>query len=321
VIEGAVRVETGTILTYADLAEGASVTAGQLNAAYQAVLESQLFEAVEFEPQGSTLVIRVREYPTINSINFEGNQRINDEALQPIVQSKTRDFFSPTLAEEDAARITQAYEQAGRMGAGVDPVIIRRSDNRVDLVFEIREGRVSEVERISFIGNRSFSDRRLRRALESKQAGLLRQFVQRDTFVADRIELDKQILRDFYMSRGFVNFEILSSTAEFSRERDAFFVMFTIREGQQFRYGEITTTSELSEIDVEEFQSEILIRPGKVYSPLGVDNTITRLERLATQKDLDFIMIEPRVTRNDRMLRCAGKSDGSGPGAPGFRAA
>ena len=263
VIEGAVRVEPGTVLSYAGLSEGAVVTVGELNAAYQNVVESQLFETVEFEPQGNTLLIRVQEHPTINSISFEGNSRITDGVLEPIVQSKTRDFLNPGIVEEDAARITQAYQQAGRLGAGVDPVIIRRSDNRVDLVFEIREGRVSEVERISFVGNRSFSDRRLRGALESKQAGLLRQFVQRDTFVADRIELDKQILRDFYTSRGFVDFEILSATVEFSRERDAFFVMFSLREGQRFRYGDITATSDLADIDVDEFQSAIRIKPGQ----------------------------------------------------------
>ncbi len=302
VVEGAVRVEPGTILSYAGLSEGTSVTAGQLNAAYRSVMESQLFETVAFEPQGRTLLIRVQEHPTINSVSFEGNQRVNDDVLEPIVQSQTRDFFNPAVAEEDAARITQVYQQTGRLAAGVDPVIIRRPNNRVDLIFEIREGRVSEIERISFVGNRSYSDRRLRRILESKQAGLFRQLVQRDTFVADRIEFDKQVLRDFYMSRGFVDFEILSTAAEFSRERDGFFLTFNVREGQQFRYGEITTTSDLPEIDLEEFHDAIRIRSGKVYTPLGVDTTITRLERLATQKDLDFIRVDPRVTRNERAL-------------------
>ena len=151
-IEGAVRVEPGTILSYAGLSEGIEVTAGELNAAYQAVHQSQLFETVEFEPRDGTLVIRVTEYPTVNSVNFEGNRRVSDDVLEPIVQSQPRDFFNPGVAEEDAARITQAYEQMGRLAAGVDPVIIRRPNNRVDLIFEIREGRVSEVERIGFVG-------------------------------------------------------------------------------------------------------------------------------------------------------------------------
>lgn len=301
-IDGATRIETGTILSYAGIAQGETISAGQLNAAYQRVLASGLFETVEFVPTGSTLVIRVQEFPTVNRINFEGNQRLKDEELASIVQSQVRRVFSPSLVEQDATRITQAYEQAGRLAANVDPVIIRRSNNRVDLVFEIREGRVSEVERISFVGNRNFRDRRLRRVLESKQAGIFRRIIQRDTFIADRVEFDKQVLRDFYLSRGYVDFRVLSATPEFSRERNAFFLTINVREGQKFSFGEITATSDLANIDPDEFAAEIRIRPGQTYSPNAVDETIARLERLAVQKDLDFIRVEPRVTRNDRAL-------------------
>ncbi len=302
-VEGATRIEPATILSYAGIARGETITAGELNAAYQAVMGSRLFETVNFLPSGNTLVIEVREYPTINAISIEGNRRLKDEELMAIVQSQSRRVYSPSLAEQDAARITQAYETAGRLAANVDPVIIRRSNNRVDLVFEIREGRVSEVERISFVGNRHFGDRRLRRVLESKQAGVFRLIIQRDTFIGDRIEFDKQVLRDFYLSRGYIDFRILSAAPEFSRERNAFFVTFSIREGQQYSFGEITTSSELPEVDADEFHKAIRIRSGQTYSPNGVDSTITRLERLAVRKDMDFIRVEPRVTRNDRTLK------------------
>ena len=301
-IDGATRIEPATILSYAGIAQGETVTGGELNAAYQRIIGSGLFETVEIDPQGSTLVIRVREFPTVNRINIEGNRRIKDEALLPLLQSQVRRVYSPSVAEQDAARIVQAYEQAGRLAANVDPVIIRRSNNRVDVVFEVKEGRVVEVERISFVGNRNFGDRRLRRVLESKQAGLFRQIIQRDTFVADRIEFDKQVLRDFYQSRGYVDFQILSATPEFSRERNAFFVTFNVREGQKFSFGEISATSDLPNIDADEFAKEIRVRPGQTYNPAAVDSTIQRLERLAIQKDLSFIRVEPRVVRNDRTL-------------------
>lgn len=302
VIEGSTRIERGTILSYAGIAQGETVTAGQLNAAYQNVLGSGLFETVEFVPSGSTLVIRVNEYPTVNRIAFEGNRRLKDEELATIVQSQSRRVYSPTLAEQDAARIVQAYEQQGRLAANVDPVIIRRSNNRVDLVFEVREGRVSEVERISFVGNRNYSDRRLRRVLESKQAGLLRAVIQRDTFIADRIAFDQQVLRDFYLARGYVDFQIISATPEFSRERNAFFVTFNVREGQRYSFGEITVSSEVDSIDPDEYLREVRVRQGQTYSPSGVDNTIRRLERLAVRQDRDFIRVDPRITRNDRTL-------------------
>ncbi|HHI69553.1 MAG TPA: outer membrane protein assembly factor BamA, partial [Rhodobacteraceae bacterium] len=157
-IEGNQRVDPATILTYAGIARGETVSAAGLNDAYQRILGSGLFESVTVEPRGNTLVISVREFPTINRISFEGNKRLKDEDLAQVIQSRSRHVYSPSTAEADAATITDAYVQAGRYSATVTPKIIRRSENRVDLVFEISESRVVEVERIGFVGNRAFSD-------------------------------------------------------------------------------------------------------------------------------------------------------------------
>ncbi|MEL6168454.1 MAG: outer membrane protein assembly factor BamA [Pseudomonadota bacterium] len=301
-IEGNQRIEPATILSLAGIEGGQSVSAGEVNTALQNLQGSGLFERVEVEPQGSTLVIRVAEFPTINQISIEGNRRLDDTVLSALLTSAPRRVFSPTVAESDAAAIVGAYEAAGRFSASVDPKIIRRSDNRVDLIFEVTEGRVIEIERISFVGNRTYSDRRLRRVLGSKQANVFRQLIQRDTFVADRIEFDRQVLRDFYLSRGFVDFQILGVSSEFARERNATFITFNLREGQRFRFGQITTSSELEGIDPATFLEANRIKPGRFFTPTAVDETIARMERRATQQGLDFIRVEPQVTRNDRDL-------------------
>lgn len=301
-IEGNQRIEPATILTYAGIAKGETVSAAGLNDAYQRIVGSGLFETVSLVPRGGTLLITVREYPTISRINFEGNKRLKDDVLEQLIRSQSRYVYSPSTAESDAARITEAYGQAGRYSATVTPKIIRRSNNRVDLVFEVAEGKVVEIERLSFVGNRAYSDRRLRRVLDTKQAGLLRAIIQKDTFIADRLEFDKQVLRDFYLSRGYVDFRVLSVNSEITRTRNRFFVTINVREGQSFKYGEITTASDLSEVDSEEFQKAVRIRSGKTYSPIGVENTIARMERLAIKKGLDFIRVEPRISRNDRDL-------------------
>lgn len=301
-IEGNQRIEDATILSFLNLPRGGAVSASQLNDALQRLQRSGLFERVELVPAGSTLVVSVTEYPTINRVNIEGNRRLADEDLLPLLQSQSRQVYNPATAEADAATLTEGYRQAGRIAATVTPRIIRRSNNRVDLVFEVVEGRVVEVERISFVGNRNYSDRRLRRVIESKQAGLFRGLVQSDTFIADRIAFDRQLLRDFYLSRGYVDFQVLSVAPELTRQRDAFFLTFRIQEGQQFRFGSITTSSDLSSIDPDEFQEVNRIKEGSIYSPVRVENTITRMERLAIQKGLDFIRVEPRITRNDADL-------------------
>lgn len=302
VVEGNQRVDASTVLSYARIERGATVSAADLNRAFQDLLASGLFETAELVPQGSTLLIRVTEFPTINQISVEGNRRIDDEEALELIRSTPRRVYSPTVAEQDAAAIVAAYEARGLLAATVTPKIIRRSDNRVDLVFEVTEGRFVENQRISFVGNRAFSERRLRRVLETKQAGLFRAFFRNDTFLADRIEFDRTLLNDFYQSRGYVDFEVVDVSTEFSRERNATFITFQLREGRQFRVGEVTAVSELANVDADEFLAAGRMREDVVYSPVLVENAITRMEGLATRKGLDFLRIDPRVTRNDREL-------------------
>ncbi|KRS14766.1 outer membrane protein assembly complex, YaeT protein [Roseovarius atlanticus] len=301
-IEGNQRIEGATILSQAGIARGETVSAGQLNDAAQRIRASGLFEDVQVVPQGNTLVIRVIEYPTINRVVFEGNRRLKDPDLQGFIESAPRQVFSPTRVDRDVATLTEAYEQNGRVSARIQPKVIRRSDNRIDLVFEIFEGGAIEVNRVSFVGNRAYSDRRLRRVVDSKQAGILRAIVSRDTFNAERLEFDKQVLRDFYLSRGYVDFRVTGTNAELAQERDGYFVTFNVQEGQQFRFGRITTTSEIPEANAAEYQDVLRIRSGVVYSPTLVENSIARMERLAIRQGVDFLRVEPVITRNERDL-------------------
>jgi len=301
-VEGNQRIQTSTIVAYTGIERGKSVSAGELNDAYQRILDSGVFESVEIVPRGNTLVIKVTEFPTISRISFEGNRRIKDDALLALIESSPRRVFNPTVAERDAAALAEAYGAQGRLASTVTPRIIRRSDNRVDLVFEISEGDTTEVERVSFVGNRVFSDRRLRRVLETKQAGLLRTFIRADTLIEDRLQFDRQVLRDFYLSRGYVDVRVNSTNAEVTEERDGVFLVVDITEGQQFTFGDISVTSEMSEADADEFRDVLRLRPGVVYNPALVENAITRLETLAIRKGIDFLRAEPRVTRNDRDL-------------------
>ena len=302
-VTGNQRIETGTILTYAAITRGQAVSAAELNDAVQRIRASGLFESVDAVPQGSTLVITVVEYPTINRINYEGNTRLSDEELAAVVGSIERRVYSPVQAEQDVAAITQAYADSGRVNATVSPSIIRRADNRVDLVFEVFEGGLTEIERISFVGNRSFSERRLRGVLETKQAGLFRAIIGRDTLVADRIAADQRMLTDFYNSRGYADFTVQNVDVALTRDRSAYLITFNVQEGQQFTFGNISVTSEIPEADAAEFQAALRLHSGVTYSPFLIETDIARLERLALRKGLNFVTVEPRITRNDRDLQ------------------
>ena len=296
---GNYRIETATILSVADAPLNVPLSDSDVNGSLQRLMSSELFETVEFEIDNSVLKIAVKEFPTINEISIEGNKQLTDEQLIKLISSKPLKVYSTALATSDAEVIAKAYSNVGRITAEIKPFIIRRSDNRVDLVFEVFEGQVIEVTRLSFIGNRSFSDRRLRRVLQTKQAGLLRKFRSNDIFAEDSIELDKQLLRDFYSSRGYIDFKVLSATSVLTRQRDGFFVTFKIDEGFPYALGDISVSSNLPDIQPEGFSRIINLKPGVTFSPVHIDNAISRAEKLASDQGFNFIRVDPIVDRND----------------------
>lgn len=301
-IEGNQRVADGTILSLGGLEPGVGLSTAELNAAGQNIRGSGLFESVDIVPQGNRLLIRVVEYPTINRINIEGNSRLRDAQLLELVQSQPRRVFTPAQAEADTAAITEAYARQGRINATVTPRIIPQSNNRVDLVFEIVESAITEIERITFIGNRTFSEGRLRRVLETKEAGIFRALVARDTFSPERVAQDREVLTDFYRSRGYIDFVIQNVDVSLTRERDAYLVTYNLREGQRFSIGNVTVSSEIRGVNAADYEEAIRVRTGATYSPVPIDSDISRMERLAVQRGQRFVQVEPRLSRNARDL-------------------
>ncbi|MEO1313449.1 MAG: outer membrane protein assembly factor BamA, partial [Pseudomonadota bacterium] len=297
-VEGNQRVEAETIRVFSGLQAGQSATPQQVNDAVQRLFDTGLFEDVQVSPSGGRILITVVENPTINIINFEGNRRVDDELLEQVITLAPRQAFNRSIAERDAQAILEVYARQGRFGATVEPKLIRLEDNRVNLVYEVFEGRITEVQRISFVGNEVFSDRRLRRVLATGQAGLFARFFTNDTYDPDRLELDRQRLREFYLNRGFVDFEIQSAAAEIARERNAFFLTFRLSEGVRYNYGKLTAATTAEGLDAAEFEELIDLRPGQTYSAERVDRVVERMAFLAGQKGFAFVEIVPRVIRN-----------------------
>jgi len=298
-VDGNKRIATSTILSLANLDPGRVYTGGQINAAVQRLNASGFFKTVDFSINSGRVTIVVDERPTINRISFEGNKKIKDDDLRALIASQPRQTFSATRAESDAQQVATAYSVGGRITAQITPKLIERSDNRVDLVFQIVEGRVTEIQKITFVGNRDFSERRLRGALETKQAGIARAVVSKDTFIEDRLQLDKQNLRDFYVNRGYVDFQVLSTSAELTRDKDAFLLNFTVEEGQQYSFGEVTMLTSEDDIDIESFQKLSKIKEGRNYDPRKLETLIQEVDVKLGSEGFPFVSAAPRLIRDD----------------------
>lgn len=298
-VTGNQRIEADTIRVFSGIEAGTPATPEDLNLAVRRLFETGLFEDVTVAPQAGRLVIAVVENPTISQIAIEGNDAIDDEELFAAIQLRPRLAFSVPAAEADAQRILDAYRQSGRFAASVTPVIIRQSENRVDLVFEVEEGRPTRVQRINFVGNEVYPDRRLRRVVETSQATWLNVLFRSSGFDADRLELDAELLRQFYLERGYLDVRVLSATSELQRDRGGFFVTFTVSEGEQYRFGNISISSQIPGLDAQRFQPLLAPVLGRgVYDIRDLDLVIQRIAYEAGQHGYAFVEVRPRVDRD-----------------------
>ena len=297
-IEGNERISNSAVTNYSKLQAGDFVSDQDLNEAYNNLVKTKLFRSVKFKIRDKTLIIEVEEYPTVNIISFEGNRKFTDQRLSKILTIKPRFVFSPESLENDLKALEETYRNSGRISARIQTKVVNLSDNRVNVIFEIYEGNTVEVERISFVGNRAFSDRRLRRVLESKQAGILRKLILRDTLISDRISLDKQLLSDFYRSRGYADFEIFDVNAELSEEKDAFFISYNIKEGPKFRIGKVKISSAVKGLKFSAFKKFITLEEGEEYTPVSVQSSVNRLEENIRLQGYDFLRVKPIISRD-----------------------
>ncbi|HKK35589.1 MAG TPA: outer membrane protein assembly factor BamA [Paracoccaceae bacterium] len=298
-IEGARRLDEATIRAYLVVREGEPATADEINRSLRRLLDTGLFDDVTLSPLADGILVRVREAPFINRVAFEGNEALDDEVLRGSVQSISRAAFSRTAAERDAATLLDIYRRSGRYGATVEPVVIDRGEGRVDLVFEIDEGPVTGIRSIDFIGNVAFSDRRLRRAIETRESGVLSAIFGSGTYDPDRLEFDRELLRRFYLDRGYADFEVLSATAELTADREDFVVAFTMEEGDLYTFGPIDIQSGLPDLDLEALREAFQMQEGQTYSASDVDATIEELIFLVGQQGYAFVDIRPRAVRDD----------------------
>ncbi len=298
VVNGATRIEDETVRDYLTIRPGRTFSAIDIDESLTTLYATGLFADVSIEQQGNTLVVNVQENPVINRISFEGNSRLNDQALQSVVRSSERSMLTRARVQSDAQNLLEAYRRSGRFRASVEPKIIERPNNRVDLVFEIEEGDKTGVARISFIGNQAFSDGYLRDQIQTRESGLLGWLRTTDVYDPDRLEVDQEALRQFYYQKGYADFRVVSAVADLDREQNIFYVTFTVDEGERYNFGDIEIDTSLSEIDPEAMRQFVQTRSGSTYNSLEVEKTLENLTLEVSKAGYAFAQVRPRGERD-----------------------
>jgi len=297
-VEGNRRVEADTIRSYFRLSPGERLDAAKIDAGLKALYATGLFQDVRISQPGGRVVVTVVENPVLNRVAFEGNKKLKDEQLTGEVQSKPRGTFSRPMIQADTQRIVEVYHRAGRYDVRVVPKIIELPNNRVDLVFEVTEGQKTGVKRIDFVGNRAYSNYRLKDVIKTSQSNWLSFLQSADVYDPDRLEADRDLLRRFYLNHGYADVRIVSAMSEYDPALQGFVVTFGIEEGQQYRVGAVDVQSSVAAITAGSLNSVLRSRPGDVYSAEAVEKTVEAMTVEVSKRGYAFAAVRPRGDRD-----------------------
>ena len=297
-VRGAQRVDPSTVISYMLIREGDPFDPRRIDRSLKSLFATGLFADISLRREGNVLVVNVVENPIINRIAFEGNKEFESESLRSEISLRPRVIYTRTKVQEDVKRILTLYRQSGLFAGSVEPKIIQLEQNRVDLVFEINEGAETEIGSIRFIGNSEFSDGRLREVIQTRETKWWRFYTTDDVYDPDRMNLDRELLRRFYLSNGYADFKVNSGIAELTPDKKSFFLTYAVEEGERYQFGDVEVEARLKDLKEEDLKTSLEVEKDDWYSAEEVEKTIDRLTEQVGTLGFAFVEIRPRVNRD-----------------------
>ncbi|WP_295557307.1 outer membrane protein assembly factor BamA [uncultured Hyphomicrobium sp.] len=294
-VEGNRRVEPETVRSYLQFSVGQPYDAGKVDQSLQALFGTGLFADVSINQEGDSVVVYVVENPVINQVAFEGNSEVDTDTLKAEVQLKPRSVYTRARVQGDVQRILDVYRRQGRYAASVEPKIIELEQSRVNLVFEINEGGATKVQGINFVGNHAFSDAQLRDIISTTQSGWFDFLKGTAYYDPDRMNLDRELLRQFYLKNGYADVRVVAANAELDREGSGFTVNFAIDEGEQYTFGPVTIENSLAGLDPNTLTGDILTHQGETYNGSDIEKSVEKLTLVTAEQGFAFARVRPRA--------------------------
>lgn len=298
-VEGLERVEVETVLSYVDIKKNTIIDDAKMDASLKQLYATGLFNDVSLNMKNDgLLIIKVAENPIINKVLFDGNDKVDDEMLKGELQLAPRSTYSRAKVQEDVQRILEIYKRTGRYAVVVEPQIIERDQNRVDLIFKIDEGPLASINKVNFVGNKHYSDDDLQSEIMSKESRWYRIFSSAENYDSEKTNYDKELLRRFYFKRGYADFRVVSAVAELSPDKKSFVLTFVLDEGKRYKIRSLDITSDIADVDTAALKPAVQQETGDWYNADKVEKSVTALTDELGKKGFAFVDVEPEMTKD-----------------------
>src|SRR5215510_9953775 len=241
-VEGLQRVSEGTVYNYLPVNIGDTLTPQRVREAIRALYNTGFFRDVQIRRNGSTLVVVVLERPSIESFEITGNKDIKTEDLQKSLRNvglATGKTFDRSVLDEVTQYLTDQYFSRGKYGVRVNTKVEDESGNRVKITIDIKEGKRAKIRQINVVGDTKYKQKEILDTLELKTPNWLSWYKQDDRYSRETLQGDLEKVRNFYMDRGYANFQLESTQVEIAPEKDDIFITVNIREGEVYTVSQV----------------------------------------------------------------------------------
>jgi len=297
-VVGNSQVDDATVIRYLALGVGDNSTSAKLNASVDALLATGLFKTASVTMQGATLVVRVSENPIAASVLFEGNMRFSDANLVAMIDTINRGTVDEAGLQRDVQSIQQAYRDVGYSAVQVTTRLEPVGAGRMRVVFQINEGVRAGIAAINFTGNNSVGAWQLKSIIRTKETGWLSWLLRDDNYTQAQLDVDREIIRQYYANHGFPDAQVTSAVAEYNAERNGYFISFTVVEGERYAFGPIGVETSIAGLDANRLTGNIRTRSGDRFSAIDLARSAQDMAVEATNLGYPFADVRPRVERD-----------------------
>jgi len=300
-IKGNHRIESAAILNVVSIKAGDALNVEKTDADIRAIYKLGQFQDIQVSTEetdkGTVLVYTVLEKPVVRDIKFEGNKELSTDKLKGALEFHQNSILSTKDLAKSVAKIKKLYGDEGYYLAEIVPIVEKSTPTELAITFKIAEGKKILIRTIHFDGNKAFTDKQLRKVMETSQKWFLSWLTGAGTYKEEVLKNDSLLIADHYMNNGYINVKVGEPTVKLTDAKDALEVFIGITEGEQFRIGDIEFKGDLME-PVSVLRKKVKSEPGQVFSRSTLRTDITALTDIYADKGYAFANVNP-LTKTD----------------------